>query len=125
MSDALPHILTLTDVLTYLHGRIGRTKLLEHLRDTPMHAGAPTHRRWGARRIVFYPDDVKRLIESLECPSKSSHVPVAITSISAEPSGEKAFSKALKHLTQLKQKNSGRTGKRSYGKKVSMERRQS
>lgn len=124
MSEALPAIMTLSDVLSHLQGRIGRTKLLSHLSVFPLHEGAPTHRRWG-RKYIFHPDDYERLIASLECPSKSSPERDRIISTSAELSEEKAYLRALELVTPRKQKSSGPSARPSFGRKPSMAKRRS
>ncbi|MEW9274897.1 hypothetical protein [Gluconobacter oxydans] len=68
----LPTVYTVNDLLDHLKGRLGRGKLMQHLSQVPEFDGGPTHRRW-SNRIVFYPEDITRLLSSLECPSKSSN----------------------------------------------------
>lgn len=99
----IPKLLRVSDVLERLRGTIGRSKLLEHLKNYPEHNGAPTHRRI-VGRIVFHPDDIIRLIDSLECHSKSSHAPAEKRSTYAVPSADKAYLSALALLTPTKQK---------------------
>lgn len=115
----VPKLLRVPDVLERLQGAIGRNKLLQHLKCYPEHNGGPTHRRI-VGRIVFHPDDIIRLIDSLECLSKSSHANVAQRSTSVEPSVDKVYMKALELVTPNKQKPTGRSGRRSYGRPQSM-----
>lgn len=122
MAD-IPKLMKVPDVLEHLQGTIGRNKLLEHLKNFPEHNGAPTHRRI-VGRIVFHPDDIIRLIDSLECRSKSSHAPAEKRSTSAGLSADKAYSKALALLTPSKRKPSGRNAKRNSGQNLSMGRGQ-
>lgn len=120
MGEGMPRLRPMLDVLVNdLRGIVGRTKLLHHLRDVPQHNGAPTHRRIGSR-IMFRPEDIKTLIESLECPSRSSHEKDGKTSTYAEPSEDKAYTRALERLTRSRQRLTGRSGRRNSGPKVSM-----
>lgn len=86
MGKVLPDLMTLPDVLERLRGKIGRTRLLEHLRGCPEYNGGPTHRKWG-KKFVFSPHDYRRLIESMECHSSLSHSPTPKTSLSGVRSG--------------------------------------
>lgn len=102
-----------------LQGIIGRTKLLHHLKQVPEFNGAPTHRRIGIK-IMFRPEDVRTLIESLECPSPSSSAKVGKRYTSAEPSEDKAYTNALERLTRSRQRLTGQNGKRNSGRNPSM-----
>lgn len=101
-----------------LQGVIGRTKLLHHLKQVPEFNGAPTHRRIGIK-IMFRPEDIRTLIESLECPCQSSSGKAANRFTSAEPSEDKAYTNALAHLTRSRQRLSEQNGKRNSGKNQS------
>lgn len=105
----LTQVFTVNDVLCHLKGRIGRRKLLDHLKATPSFHGGPTHLRW-PNRIVFRPADYERLLLSLECPSKSSTVTAPIASTSAAPSADKALAKAQELLTPPAPKNTAPRG---------------
>ncbi|WP_238331238.1 MULTISPECIES: hypothetical protein [Acetobacter] len=120
MGEALPDLMTTKDVLTRLNGRIGRTRLLEHLRKHPEYNGGPTHRRWG-KKFVFSPDDYQRLIESMECPSSSSRSPTRKTFLSGGRSGVSEYWKVRAQQTAASQKNTGQKERRSSGRKNSME----
>lgn len=120
MGEGMPRLRPMLDVLASdLRGIVGRTKLLRHLRDVPEHGGKPTHRRVGPR-IKFSPEDIKTLIESLECPSRSSLEKDGKTSTYAEPSEGKAYTKALERLTRSRQRLTGQNARRNSGPKVSM-----
>ena len=75
MGETLPDLMTLPDVLERLKGIVGRTFILQHLKEHPEHKGKPTHRRIG-RRIIVYAEDLPRLLDSSECRSKPSNAPV-------------------------------------------------
>lgn len=83
MSESPDETMTFQDVLKRLKGRIGKTKLREHLSRVHEFHGGPTHRRWGSR-FIFYPADYKRLLLSLECHSKSTNAPIQKSSTSVE-----------------------------------------
>lgn len=119
----VPKLLRVADVLERLQGTIGRNKLLQHLKCYPEHNGGPTHRRI-VGRIVFHPDDIIRLIDSLECRSKSSHALAEKRSTSVVPSVDKAYSKALALLTPTRRKPLGQNVKRNSGRNLSMAREQ-
>lgn len=119
MGEALDETMTFQDVLDRLKGRIGKTKLREHLSRVHEFHGGPTHRRWGSR-IIFYPADYKRLLLSLECPLKSTSAPIQKRSMSVELSKDRAFMKAQELLTRGRQKNTAQSGKQNSGKKASM-----
>ncbi|WP_339077203.1 hypothetical protein QQM41_11595 [Acetobacter sp. AC2005] len=120
MGETLPDLMTLKDVLLKLKGIVGKTYLSRHLKDHPEYNGQPTHRRIGGK-IVFYPEDLPRLIESLECRSKSSHAKEGKRYTSAEPSADKAYMKAQAQITRSMQRLTARKEKRNSGKKVFME----
>ena len=113
-------LMTLKDVLIKLKGIVGKTYLSQHLRDYPEYNGQPTHRRIGGK-IIFYPEDLTRLIESLECRSKSSHAKEGKHYTSVEPSADRAYTKAQAQITRSMQRLTERKGKRNSGKKVFME----
>lgn len=111
---------SIADVLAEdLRGIVGRTKLLHHLKQVPEFNGAPTHRRIGIK-IMFRPEDITTLIESLECPCQSSSGKAANRSISAEPSEDRAYTNALERLTRSRQRLTEQNGRRNSGKKRSM-----
>ncbi len=104
--DELPKVYTLAEVLKNLAGVRGRTFVLEHLKKTPEHGGGPTHRRWG-NKIVFYAEDIPRLMASLERPPKSDPAPRRAT-VPAAPSADKAFARAQALVAKLKREHGGR-----------------
>ncbi|GBR15348.1 hypothetical protein GCM10007868_13610 [Gluconobacter frateurii] len=118
MGETPDDTMTFQDVLVRLKGRIGRTKLREHLSRVREFHGGPTHRRWGSR-IIFYPADYSRLLLSLECPSKSTSAPIQKRSMSVEPSKDRAFTKAQELLTQGRRKSTAPNGRQNSGKKAS------
>ena len=119
MSEALPALMTLSDVLERLKGIVGRTFILQHLKEHPEHKGKPTHRRIG-RRIIVYAEDFPRLLESLECRSKSSNAQAVKRSMCAEPSADRAYMKAQELITKSRQRLTEQREKRNSGKRVSM-----
>lgn len=121
MGEVLPDLMTLKDVLSRLHGTIKEKTLRKHLSETPIYGGGPTHRRWG-RKFVFRNDDFKRLLDSLECRSKSSPAKIANISMSVEPSAEKAFLRAQELLTRNRRKHTGPKENMNSGRRVSLAR---
>ncbi|MCP1196231.1 hypothetical protein ACLEIY_10400 [Acetobacter tropicalis] len=119
MGETLPDLMTIKDVLSRLKGKIGRSRLVKHLHETPEYNGGPTHRKWGAK-YLFSAQDYERLIESIECPSSSSKHQNRKTCISAALSPAKAYSKALERLTEGSQRKSGASAKRNSGTKQFM-----
>lgn len=120
MSETITPLMNLADALLQLKGVIGRTRLLQHLKETPEFHGQPTHRRISGK-IFFRRGDIERVIESLECRSRSSNGKARMRSICAAPSEDKAYSKALELLTQNKQKLSAPKEKRNFGRHQSSE----
>lgn len=121
MGEVLPDLMTLKDVLLRLHGTIKEKTLRKHLSETPIYGGGPTHRRWG-RKFVFRNDDFKRLLDSLECRSKSSPVKIVNISMSVEPSAEKAFLRAQELLTRNRRKRTELKESMNSGQRVSLAR---
>lgn len=119
MGEKLPDLMTLPDVLERLRGIVGRTYLLKHLREYPEFNGRPTHRRIGGK-VVVRAEDYPRLLESLECRSKSSNAKEGKRYTSVVPSAEKAFMNAQTLLTRNLQKLSAPKEKRNSGRRVSM-----
>ncbi|GBR22958.1 hypothetical protein AA0616_2406 [Komagataeibacter nataicola NRIC 0616] len=119
MGNIPPDLMTLQDVLERLKGKIGRCRLLGHIRECPEHNGGPTHRRWG-RKYIFSQSDYHRLIESIECPSRSYPSRNRKISTCGALSPDKAYSKALERLTNGLQKKSGASVKLNSGMKQSM-----
>lgn len=114
MADS-PKLMTFDQVLKNLQGIRGRTFLLDHLKNTPLHAGGPTHRRFG-RRIVFYPEDYERLLQSLENQPEPVKDPARNSSSRAPPSAEKAYLNVLKLVSDTRGKglsSGGRKGPRN------------
>src|SRR5262249_17811822 len=124
MTETLPDLMRLGDVLGRLRGVIGRTALLQHLARVPVFAGGPTHGR-GGRRYVFTPDQYRRLVESLSCPSELSAAAVAHCSMSAAPSAARAFTNARALAMQLLQKPTEPTVRPNSGSVASTGRGQS
>lgn len=119
MGETLPDLMTLPDVLERLRGVVGRTYLLQHLRDHPEFNGKPTHRRIGGK-LVVRAEDYPRLLESLECRSKSSNAKEGKRYTSVVPSAEKAFTNAQTLLTRNLQKLSAPKERRNSGRQVFM-----
>lgn len=94
MTDLFPTLLTLAQVLERMKGIVGRTYLLQHLRMVPEFEGRPTHRRV-AGRIVFYPEDVRCLLASLEECSSRQIKPSKTAPLS---SAQKRYEKTVKLL---------------------------
>lgn len=118
MAETLPDLMRLSDVLKRLRGIVGRTYLLNHLRDYPEFNGQPTHRRIGGK-LVVRAEDYPRLLESLECRSKSSNAKEGKRFTSVVPSAEKAFTNAQTLLTRNLQKLSGPKERRNSGRQAS------
>ncbi|MGO3517998.1 MAG: hypothetical protein ACTINM_05820 [Acetobacter cibinongensis] len=119
MAETLPDLMTISDVLSRLKGKIGRCRLVDHLKANPEYAGGPTHRRWG-KKYLFSPGDYERLIESIECRSSSSRHQNQKTSTCAALSPGKAYLKARERLINGLQTKSGGKEKRNSGTKQFM-----
>ena len=106
--------MTLEAALEALRGVIGRTALLQHLRDVPLWHGKPTHGRNG-RKYLFTAAQYATLLESFSCRSASSNVPEDRRSTSAAPSEAKAVSRAQALIDQILQRPTGSSGKARSG----------
>ncbi|MEE8658564.1 hypothetical protein CGLAMM_02555 [Acetobacteraceae bacterium EV16G] len=115
--QSLFQMLTFEEVVNSLHGRIGKTKLREHLKSLPLFKGRPTHRRIG-KKLLFSPEDLKVLLESLENCSASSNDQAGKRFTSAAPSAASASMRALELLTGHKRKSSALNERQSSGRKV-------
>jgi hypothetical protein len=85
-------LFTLAEICERFKGKIGKTKLVAHLRFMPFFGGGPTHRKIGAK-YLFTEADVSRFVDSLACPT------VALSDGPPTPSEDKVFRRAMARLT--------------------------
>ncbi|WP_415439530.1 hypothetical protein [Acetobacter orientalis] len=111
----LPDLMTVPDVLERLKGKVGRTRLLEHLKRTPHYNGGPTFRWWG-KKFIFSPEDYQRLIESMECHSSSPRSSTRKTGLSVGLSRAGEYWKVREQQTKNRQRNTEESAKPSFGK---------
>lgn len=107
-------LFTLAELLQRLKGKIGRTKLVQHINAVPQFAGGPTHRKIGAK-YLFTEADIGRIIDSLACPENTAS---SLTTsnfgkerVLAAPSEQRAYDRAMKLLSKAMQKPTRRTTK--------------
>jgi hypothetical protein len=90
-------LLTLAEVVARFKGKIGKTKLVEHIIAVPFFADGPTHCKNG-NRYLFTDSDIGRIIDSLAAQITNSE-PSRRVQQKALPSEERAFERAMAKLS--------------------------